>query len=202
MDTEPLQQSAWRRAKYDTRKAFYTIRFWLVEGIVGALLTVFVLLWQPSWASQGTVTIFYQVLVPIGGVFTGLGLVFLVIFIKAPYRQRDEARKQLIGKAAIDDILNELGSLRAEGVGLRDDARHEIKNEEQLEHWKIQEGAWRNKLIDTVRKLSPVDASFIETINEFEMHERHRSIGDLTLQTGIINERLKRLEDFMKHHQR
>lgn len=202
MVTEPLRQSAWHRARKDTRKAFRTFRFWVFEAILGALLTVFVLLWQPSWGSQGTASILYRVLVPVVGVFTGLGFLFFVSLVIAPYRQRDEARAQLIGKAEIHGILDELGRLRTEGVALRNEARHDIQNEKQLEHWKMQEGLWRNKLIDTARKLSPVDASFIETINEFEMKEYHKSIGDLTLQTGIINERLKRLEDFMKRHQR
>ncbi len=48
-----------------------------------------------------------------------------------------------------------------------------------------------NKAIDTVRKLSPVDASFIEAINEFQMKECHKSIGDLTLQTGYKLESIK-----------
>ena len=197
---ELLHQSAWRLARDATRKAIHALRFWLFEVIVGALLTISVLFWQPLWASKGTAMILYQVLVPLGGVLAGLVFVFFVGLIKAPYRQRDEAKAQLISKAYIDDIMNELGSLRAEGVRLRNEARYEIENEEQLERWKMQESPWSHKLIDTVRKLSPVDASFIETINEFQMKERHKSIGDLTLQTGIINERLKRLEDFMKRY--
>jgi len=202
VDTEPLRQSALCRAKEDTRKAFHTLRFWAFNSIFGALLTVGALLWQPSWASQGVVLILYRVFVPLGGVFTGLGFMFLVSLVVAPYKQRDEARARLTDKDDAEDILNELGKLRAEGVRLRNEARHEIEDEKQLQRWKVQESLWENKLIDAVRKLSPVDASFIETINEFAMKENHKSIGDLTLQTGIINERLKRLEDFMRRYQR
>ena len=200
MNTERLYQSAWRLAKDDTVKAIHAFRFWIFEVVVGALLTILVLSWQPLWASKGTAMILYQVLVPLSGVLCGLVFVFFVSLIKAPYKQRDEARAQLISKADIDDIMNQLGSLRTEGVRLRNEARHKIENERQLKRWKMQESPWRHQLIDTVRKLSPVDASFIETINEFRIKERHTSIGDLTLQTGIINERLKRLEDFMKRY--
>jgi len=145
--------------------------------------------------------VLYQVLVPLGGILTGLVLLFLVSVVVAPYRQRNELRVQLAGRLGLDQVLNELGQLRAEGVSLRNEARYDIEDEQQLQTWKGREVSWLNRLVQKVRQLSPVDASFIETINEFEPTEKHSSIGDLTLQRDLIQERLKRLEALMSRYQ-
>ena len=50
-DNTGMQQkaeSALIRAKQDTLSAFGTVRFWLFESLLVALLTIFVILWQPS----------------------------------------------------------------------------------------------------------------------------------------------------------
>jgi len=96
-----------------------------------------------------------------------------------------------------DALLIQLGELRSEGVRLRNEARHRIKNEQQLEEWKQREKSWRGNLVQVVQQISPVDASFIETINEFVNKEKQSLIPGLRHQRGLIQERLKRLEDFM-----
>lgn len=196
-----LHESTWRRAAADTRNVIFTLRFWLFELFAGSGLTIWVLIWQPPWASRGVEMVLYQVLVPLGGVLTGIALLLLVSVVIAPYRQRNELRVQLAGRLGIDHVLNELGQLRAEGVSLRNEARHDIEDEQQLQTWKGIEVSWLNRLVQKVRQLSPVDASFIETINEFKTTEKHSSIGDLTLQRSLIQERLKRLEAFMSRYQ-
>ena len=92
-----LNESNWRRARRDTVTAFHAVWFWFYEVCIGAGLTIFVLMWIPSFvkeAGDGAVTV-YQVLSPIGGVFAGLIILFLVSLFIAPYKQRNEARQAL-----------------------------------------------------------------------------------------------------------
>ena len=90
-----LNESAFKRAKRDTLSAFHTFRFWIFGLCIGAALTIMVLLWIPS-GIQGGWQIVYQVLVPLIGVILGLATVFGVFLLKAPYKQRNEARKRVI----------------------------------------------------------------------------------------------------------
>ncbi len=89
-----LNQSAWGRAKQDTLSAFHTLRFWFFELCITAGLTIWVLLWIPP-CIYGDWEIVYKILVPVAGVFAGLGIVFLISLFSAPYKQRNEARHNL-----------------------------------------------------------------------------------------------------------
>ena len=93
----PLDQSSWKRAKRDTASAFHSVWFWFYEVCIGAGLAILVLLWAPSFIKEagGWELIVYQVLVPLVGVFTGLGVLFLIKLKGAPYKQRNEARHAL-----------------------------------------------------------------------------------------------------------
>lgn len=92
-----LNQSSWQRAKRDTASAFHSVWFWIYEWCIGAGLTIFVLLWAPSFIkeAEGWELTVYQVLVPLVGVFIGLGVLFLIKLKVAPYKQRNEARHAL-----------------------------------------------------------------------------------------------------------
>jgi len=92
-----LNQSSWQRAKRDTASAFHSVWFWFYEVCIGAGLTILVLLWAPSFIKEagGWELTVYQVLAPLVGVFTGLGVLFLIKLKVAPYKQRNEARHAL-----------------------------------------------------------------------------------------------------------
>ena len=60
----------------------------MFELFIGAVLAVWVVLWQPSWADEGKPLTIYQVLVPFGGVLAGLVLLFLLFAVLAGASQR------------------------------------------------------------------------------------------------------------------
>jgi gas vesicle protein len=88
-------ESSFGRAKKFTIFAFGTIRFYLFEITVVTPIAVFVLLWQPSWAKEGSALIYYQVLLPVAGAILGLIIVFLIGFFLAPYHERNELRAKV-----------------------------------------------------------------------------------------------------------
>lgn len=95
-----LYDSACKRARQDTRSYFSSVHFWLLELLITAGFTIWVLLWTPPWVKDW-VKIVYQVLIPIFGAIAGLGMVFVFSLFRAPYKQRNEARieiKNLIDK--------------------------------------------------------------------------------------------------------
>jgi hypothetical protein len=62
---------------------------WLGEGLVLAITSIWVLLWQPGFAKDALSDwplVVYQTLVPIASAFAGLALVYLVGFAIAPYK--------------------------------------------------------------------------------------------------------------------
>ncbi len=98
MEDHPLDQSGWQRARQDTSSTFKTIWFWLYEVLIGAGLTILVLLWIPPLVkdADGWWLTMMQVLVPLIGVLIGLGVLFLIeLAIIAPRKQRNEARHAL-----------------------------------------------------------------------------------------------------------
>jgi len=90
----PLNETAWQRANKDAMLAFRTFRFWLFDLLAGAIFTLIVLRWTPSWVSSEW-KIIYQVFVPVFVIFIGLAILYFVSLIKAPYLQRNEARARV-----------------------------------------------------------------------------------------------------------
>ena len=88
-------------------QSFHTMRFWAFEITLGVALAIWTQLWQPRWADEGATMIWYQGLVPFGGLAAGLALVFIVRFLMAPYIQRNEARKQ-VATALTSSIAEEV----------------------------------------------------------------------------------------------
>jgi hypothetical protein len=89
-----LDETACQRANKDTLSAFRTFRFWLFELLAGAIFTILVFLWTPSWISnEWKVT--YQVLVPVFFILIGFAVLYFVSLIRAPYKQRDEAKEKI-----------------------------------------------------------------------------------------------------------
>jgi hypothetical protein len=90
-----VDESASQRAKKDTLSGFGSIKFWLLDGLWTTLLTILVLFWTPPCITDGVYKIVYQVAVPFIGAISGLGVLYLVCLILAPYKQRDDARGDL-----------------------------------------------------------------------------------------------------------
>jgi hypothetical protein len=102
----PQNESTPQRAKRDTISCFSTIRFWIFDILITAGLTVWVLLWTPHFG-QDWYKIVYQVMVPILGATSGLGIVFLISLFLAPYKQRNEARIELRNtRTALENLQN------------------------------------------------------------------------------------------------
>lgn len=76
--------------KEHTLHDFGTVRFWVVQLLWLAALTLFVIFWQPYWANQGIAMTLYQVLVPVVGALAGLAILFLIHWFLAPHRVRNE----------------------------------------------------------------------------------------------------------------
>ena len=119
----PLNQSSWDRAKQDTLSAFHTARFWLFELCTVAGLTVLVLQWTPSVISKDW-KIVYQVLTPLGGVFAGLAVVFLISLFIAPYRQRNEGIKKLLNLQDTREYEKSIMSFFVGGANLPKKLKH------------------------------------------------------------------------------
>ena len=90
-----LSETTYQRACKDTRFYFGTIRFWVVELLITAGLTIWVLLWTPIFAEEWH-KVMYQILIPMVGAILGLGFLFLFSLVVAPVKQRNEARKLLL----------------------------------------------------------------------------------------------------------
>ena len=90
----PPDESSLQRAKRDTISYFSTVRFWIFDMLITAGLTIWVLLWTPHF-SRDWHKIAYQVMIPILGAIAGLAIIFLISLFLAPYKQRDEARKDI-----------------------------------------------------------------------------------------------------------
>jgi hypothetical protein len=90
----PLNETVWQRANKDTLSAFHTLRFWLFDILGVAIFSLLVLVYTPSWVNNEW-KILYQVLVPVFVGVIGLGVLYLVSLIKAPYLQCNEARTLL-----------------------------------------------------------------------------------------------------------
>ena len=94
MNKPDLEQSLWSRAKDDTILAFRTIKFWILLITWEAVLLV-----VPSLFVEIDISIVeycnIQAVVFLGGMLTLLIVVFFVIFLFTPYKQRNEARELL-----------------------------------------------------------------------------------------------------------
>jgi hypothetical protein len=123
----PLNETTWQRANRDTLSAFHTLRFWLLDILGVAIFTLLVLLYTPSWISNEW-KIIYQILVPIFIAVIGLVTLFFFSLVKAPYKQRDEARQRIkeieteAAKPKLFDVLCSATSLGLPINKLNDDS--------------------------------------------------------------------------------
>lgn len=107
-----LSETAYQRACKDTKFYFGTIRFWVFELLITAGLTIWVLLWTPNFTEEWY-RIMYQILVPVSGAISGLGIVFLFSLVVAPLKQRNEARIELykISSDEISKVIDQLSTI-------------------------------------------------------------------------------------------
>ena len=129
---EQKWESSFNKAKEDFLSAFGTVRFWLFETLLVAAFTVFVILWQPSWANEGSHMTFYQVLVPVAGAILGLFIVFFIFLFLAPYRQRNKARKlyqelRITLKPKLK-VVESICAITSWGLKVKNDSGYEAKN--------------------------------------------------------------------------
>lgn len=116
-------------AKHSTLHAFSTIRFWIFELIFVGIVTVIVLIWQPTWAKAGVAMTCFQVIMPILGALVGLLLVYLISIFIAPYHQHNELRdevRELIKKC--DTLKNEKEELIGQ-LNKREPTRSDINTD-------------------------------------------------------------------------
>jgi hypothetical protein len=116
----PIKETAWQRANRDTLSAFHTLRFWLLDIISVAIFTLLVLLYTPSWIDKEWKTL-YQILVPLFVAVIGLGVLYLVSLVRAPYLQRNEARTLLLNKKSIqipnkNDLIRAIAELKTSAI--------------------------------------------------------------------------------------
>lgn len=95
MVEKPLNQSSPRRAWIDTTESFHKIWFfWSVEVIAFGVFVFLGNVATPEGAGA-VVSAAYPVVGGVIGAIVGLGIIYLICLIKAPYKQRDEARNRV-----------------------------------------------------------------------------------------------------------
>lgn len=129
----PLNETVWQRANKDTLSAFHTLRFWLFDILCVAIFTLLVLLYTPSWIEKEWKTL-YQILVPVFVAVIGLGVLYLISLVKAPYKQRNEARILLLNKKSIQ-IPNK-SDLRRAIAECKNSAIQYINLQDNTEWWR------------------------------------------------------------------
>jgi len=108
MAERPLEQSVWTRARLDTLSALKTFRFWTAEVTLPVIVGIAVALAIPGDAQDAI-----RALVATGA--TGLAMLSLasVVLVAnvalAPFRQRNEARRQLLKTRSTLDLNVQLG---------------------------------------------------------------------------------------------
>jgi len=98
MEEHPLNQSARKRACEDTKHSFHTTKFfWGVQVVAMGVFIFGATLLIPENANK-LVLAGYPAVGAVIGVIVGFGIIYLVIFFEAPYKQRNEARSLLLEK--------------------------------------------------------------------------------------------------------
>lgn len=94
----PVNQSARRRAWEDTKHSFHTIKFFVGVEVVSIGGFIFLATLQIPENASGFVSAVYPAVGTIIGALVGFGIIYLIMLVKAPYRQRNEARATLLEK--------------------------------------------------------------------------------------------------------
>lgn len=98
-----MNESSFRRALADTLQAHHGVRFyWIVDVLAGLSGTMLGTLATPENADR-LQTAFYPALGGLIGLITAVVILFLFNLVAAPYRQRDEAQKELAELKQIEE---------------------------------------------------------------------------------------------------
>ncbi len=96
MAEKPLNQSSPRRAWEETKESFHKIWFfWGVQVVAVGVFALLGTIFAPENSGRLASAV-YPVAGGAVGAIVGFGIIYLICLIKAPYKQRDEARKQLM----------------------------------------------------------------------------------------------------------
>ncbi len=106
MEEYPLKQSSWGRARQDTVSSQRTARFmWGGEGVLAVAGGSWLVQIAPSSATTIEI-VGRSVISGLGGLITAILIVFAWNVYRAPYKQRDEARANLLEKQKPTPISN------------------------------------------------------------------------------------------------
>ncbi len=90
-----MEQSARKRAWDDTKMSFHSIKFfWVVEVVMMGIFVFLATLLIPENANA-VITALYPAVGVVIGAIVGFGVIYLIMLIVAPYKQRNEARHLL-----------------------------------------------------------------------------------------------------------
>jgi len=96
MEEPPNNQSSKGRAWEDTKHSFHSIKFFVGVEVMTISVCIFLATLLIPENPDKLVSAGFPAIGAIVGVLVGFGLIYLYMFIRAPYKQRNEARKQLI----------------------------------------------------------------------------------------------------------
>lgn len=116
MAEKPLNQSSPRRAWEDTKESFHKMWFfWSVQVVAVGAFAILGAIFTPENAGSLASAIRPVAGGAVGAV-VGFGIIYLICLIKAPYRQRDEARHAL-EKLSQTPLVVECNSYERQLVG-------------------------------------------------------------------------------------
>ena len=138
-----------------------------------------------------------------------LGILFaqLIVF-RRKSKQYDILKKELVTAKQRDEVLEELGALRKEGVTLRNDGM-KLEKEEEVNDWIKKVEDWRDNVINEIKKLSAPEAELFLILDwvrfpNFQMainseHDLHLRM--LSMRTEMVLNLVQRftVENFYKH---
>jgi len=98
----PLNQSSISRAWTDTKWSFRNLKFWFIELMAALAFASIATTLKPETTDR-YVSAGYQVFGGFLGAIVGFGIIFLIMLLRAPYKQRNEAKILLL--VALKPIL-------------------------------------------------------------------------------------------------
>ena len=126
-------------------------------------------------------------------------MLLLIFIFEALFRENRRLRQRVEIMREEPPELVTLGELRSEGVRIRN-AWVGLDDPDDLPDFQAIYEDWNERMLTTVRSLSPGQASWLRTLDKWRWRYRRGLNNDHLRYLNIIDEKLRRLDNVMKQY--